>query len=198
MSHDDLARARSILFRILTVEVGVLVLTGMALFFLYRPSLDEAWGDVFVGGYPWDVRVAHGLRAVHELTSMLAIPTALATGVVLALGGRGSRGRWRGTAVGAGMAVTTLAVSFTGYLLPWDQLALRAVTVGTNLRGYSPLFDPDVRFVLVGGVELSPGTVLWWLFVHAVVLTPALLGLVLLGWRRHRAYEAGAPEPAPR
>jgi quinol-cytochrome oxidoreductase complex cytochrome b subunit len=198
MSHDDLARARSILFRILAVEVGVLVLTGVALFFLYRPSPAEGWGDVFGRGYRWDVRVAHGLGAVHELTSMLAIPTALATGVVLALGGRGSHGRWRGTAVGAGMAVATLAVSFTGYLLPWDQLALRAVTVGTNLRGYSPLFDPDVRFVLVGGVELSPGTVLWWLLVHAVVLTPALVGLVLLGWRRHRAYEAGAPEPAPR
>ena len=198
MSHDDLARARSILFRILAVEVGVLVLTGIALFFLYRPSLAEGWGDVVGGGYPWDVRVAHGLRAVHELTSTLAIPTALATGVVLALGGRESPGRWRGTAVGAGMAVTTLAVSFTGYLLPWDQLALRAVTVGTSLRGYSPLFDPDVRFVLLGGVELSPGTVLWWLFVHAVVLTPALVGLALLGWRRHRAYEAGARESAPR
>ncbi len=44
----------------------------------------------------------------------------------------------------------TLLLSFTGYLLPWDQLALWAVTVGTNMMGYTPVFGNEVRFVLLG------------------------------------------------
>ena len=49
----------------------------------------------------------------------------------------------------------TLLLSFTGYLLPRDQLALWAVTVGTNMIGYTPVFGRDVRFVLLGGAEID-------------------------------------------
>ncbi len=45
----------------------------------------------------------------------------------------------------------TLLLSFTGYLLPWDQLAIWAVTVGTNMMGYTPVFGRQVKFVLIGG-----------------------------------------------
>ena len=53
-----------------------------------------------------------------------------------------------------------LLLSFTGYLLPWDQLALWAVTVGTNMMGYTPVFGDQVRFVLLGGVEIGTDTLL--------------------------------------
>ena len=49
----------------------------------------------------------------------------------------------------------TLLLSFTGYLLPWDQLALWAVAVGTNMMGYTPVFGKEVRFVLLGGAEIG-------------------------------------------
>ena len=123
------------------------------------------------------------------------MPTALALGLVMALRAAGGR-RWVGPALGAGIAVTTLLASFTGYLLPWDQLALRAVRVGTNLRGYTALFDPVVRFVLIGGVEVSPGTVLTWLFVHALVLGPLLIGLLVLTYRRGYASTARFRAPS--
>ena len=52
--------------------------------------------------------------------------------------------------IGVILLTLTLLLSFTGYLLPWDQLALRAVTVGTDLRGYRWLVGDEVRFVLAG------------------------------------------------
>lgn len=110
--------------------------------------------------------------------------TAIRTGVVVALAGWARLHRWRGAAIGSGIALTTLAASVTGFLLPWDQLGLWAVTVGTSLRGYGVLFESSVKFVLIGGVEIQPATLLRWLAVHTLVLGPALVALVVFGWRR--------------
>ena len=63
----------------------------------------------------------------------------------------------------------TLLLSFTGYLLPWDQLALWAVTVGTNMMGYTPVFGSQVRFVLLGGAEISSATLLRWYVLHVLM-----------------------------
>ncbi len=161
------------------------MVTGVALYFLYVPTASQTWtdiGQVDDGG----VSLAYGLRIVHRLTSHVAVPTAVAAGVLVALrAGAGAR-RWTGVSLAVGLAVTVLAASFTGFLLPWDQLALWAVTVGSSIRGYGILFDSSVRFVLAGGVELETGTVIRWLLVHAVVLGPLLAVLVALAWRRHR------------
>ena len=62
--------------------------------------------------------------------------------------------------IGVILLTLTLLLSFTGYLLPWDQLALWAVTVGTNMMGYTPVFGTQVRFVLLGGVEIGTDTLL--------------------------------------
>jgi quinol-cytochrome oxidoreductase complex cytochrome b subunit len=172
---DGISRVRSMLLSTLSIEIGVLIVTGIALFFLYRPTARETWGDLVTESYDWNVRVAYGLRLVHRLASGLTVPTAIATGVAVAVGGRGSARRWTGALLGAGIAIATLAASFTGFLLPWDQLALWAVTVGSNVQGYRVLFEPAVRFVLLGGVEIRPDTVIRWLLMHVLVLGPALV-----------------------
>ncbi|MCA1691306.1 MAG: cytochrome b N-terminal domain-containing protein, partial [Actinobacteria bacterium] len=140
---------------ILSVEVAILAVTGIALFFLYRPSASQAWSDLVTETNAWDVRLAYGLRLIHRVTSQLAIPTAIAAGVLVALRNQVGVPHWHGPATGAGTAITTLLASFTGFLLPWDQLALSAVRVGSSIRGYPPLFGPEVRFVIMGGVEIS-------------------------------------------
>ena len=63
--------------------------------------------------------------------------------------------------VGVILLLLTLLLSFTGYLLPWDQLALWAVTVGTTMGSYAPVFGDQVSYALTGGVEgmyVDPGT----------------------------------------
>ena len=53
-----LPRARSVLLAVLSAEVAVLVVTGIALYFLYRPTARQAWGDLVAETYDWDVRIA--------------------------------------------------------------------------------------------------------------------------------------------
>ena len=57
--------------------------------------------------------------------------------------------------VGVMLLVLTLLLSFTGYLLPWDQLAIWAITVGMNMVGSAPVAGRDTRFVLLGGFEVG-------------------------------------------
>jgi quinol-cytochrome oxidoreductase complex cytochrome b subunit len=92
--------------------------------------------------------------------------------------------RRRSWPAAAAEVVLGLALSFTGFLLPWDQLALRAVTVGTNFRGmFSAAFDSQVKFVIVGGREISQATIRTWFIVHAAVL-PVALAVSLAALRR--------------
>ena len=72
--------------------------------------------------------------------------------------------------IGVILLKLTLLLSFTGYLLPWDQLALWAVAVGTNMMGYTPVFGQDVRFVLLGGAEIGSETLLAMVRAARVVL----------------------------
>jgi quinol-cytochrome oxidoreductase complex cytochrome b subunit len=72
--------------------------------------------------------------------------------------------------IGVILLTLTLLLSFTGYLLPWDQLALWAVTVGTNMMGFTPVFGNQVRFVLLGGVEIGSDTLLRWYVLHVLLL----------------------------
>ena len=169
------------------VELLVLVVTGVALFFVYRPSAAQP----LAGTDAASDAVVSWLRAIHRITSSLTVLSALSTAVLFAVTGR--RGRTVTTAaIGAGLVVTVAAASFTGFLLPWDQLALWAVPVGGDINGFRPLLGDQVRFVLIGGTEVVPGTVVRWLGVHALVLTPMAVALVVAVWRRR-----GGRRPAP-
>jgi quinol-cytochrome oxidoreductase complex cytochrome b subunit len=80
--------------------------------------------------------------------------------------------------IGVGLLVLTLLFSFTGYLLPWDQLALWAITVGTNIAGYVPLMGDKARQILLGGPDVGGNALLRFYVLHIYVL-PALLILLL-------------------
>ena len=71
--------------------------------------------------------------------------------------------------IGVILLTLTLLLSFTGYLLPWDQLALWAVTVGTNMMGYTPVFGSQVKFVLIGGSRSAPPPCLRWYVLHVLM-----------------------------
>jgi quinol-cytochrome oxidoreductase complex cytochrome b subunit len=72
--------------------------------------------------------------------------------------------------IGVMLLLLTLLLSFTGYLLPWDQLALWAVTVGTNMMGYTPVLGQEVKFVLLGSKEIGNDTLLRWYVLHVLML----------------------------
>ncbi|MGH9031984.1 MAG: hypothetical protein ACRDZV_07615, partial [Acidimicrobiia bacterium] len=66
----------------------------------------------------------------------------------------------------------------TGYLVEWDELRLWAVTVGTDMMGFTPVFGDDVRYVQLGStrLDLDRGSQSWWFVLHAGVLPVVALG----------------------
>jgi quinol-cytochrome oxidoreductase complex cytochrome b subunit len=80
--------------------------------------------------------------------------------------------------IGVMLLLLTLGFSFTGYLLPWDQLAYWAVTVGTNLVHYVPFVGGRLQDLLIGGPQVGQNTLLRFYALHVAVL-PMLLALML-------------------
>ena len=182
---------------ILDAEVGILVLTGIWLVFNYQPS--GAFG-LSLSGVHYPV-----IRATHRYVSSLALITSVATAAVLVADAfvRAPQGRRRALLpIGPMLVVTLAAASFTGYILPWDELALWAVTVGSQFKGYRAVFGPNVRFVLQGHSEISQSTLWRWFIIHSVVLTLGVVGLLaaatVLGRRRRvRFSDPGGELPTP-
>ena len=166
--------------------------SGLYLFFNYRPTSSGASFESPPGA-DGAVRAQQMMRALHHLDSWLVIGTALALGVLVLIEHRART--W--DAVHTWMLVgACLVASFTGALLPWDQLGLWSVTVGTNFSGYRPLFDDKARFVLLGGSEIDVAAIERWLIVHVIagVVLIGAVGALLLKWHRRPSH---MPESSP-
>lgn len=86
--------------------------------------------------------------------------------------------------LGVFLLLMTLGASFTGYLLPWDQLAFWAITVGTNIAGYTPLIGPQMRFILLGGFEVGQNALIRFYTLHIMVIPLLMAGVVSIHiWR---------------
>ena len=59
--------------------------------------------------------------------------------------------------IGVLLLFLTLALSFSGYLLPWDQIAFWAITVGTQMATYAPLLSSESAFFILGGIQVGAG-----------------------------------------
>jgi quinol-cytochrome oxidoreductase complex cytochrome b subunit len=157
----------------------LLVVSGLPLMFLYVPSVERAYGSV--KDIEWVVTFGSWIRSVHRLSAHLMVVAVFLhlvrvflTGAYKNGAGRGQRREWNWV-MGVAMLVLTLFLSFTGYLLPWDQLAFWAVTVGTNIAASIPWIGPEVRELLIGGRNIDQPTLLRFYILHIVVL-PGLLG----------------------
>src|SRR3990170_737368 len=93
--------------------------------------------------------------------------------------------------------VVTLFLSFTGYLLPWDQLAFWAITVGTSIASYPPWIGETLRVLMLGGQQVGQGALLRFYVLHVAIL-PAVLGLLVAihFWRVRKDGGLSRPEGA--
>ncbi|MFI5335534.1 MAG: cytochrome b N-terminal domain-containing protein [Opitutales bacterium] len=89
----------------------------------------------------------------------------------------------------------TVGLSFTGYLLPWDQLAFWAITVGTNIASYAPIVGPKLKYLLLGGNEVGQEALIRFYALHVMVL-PAAAGLMIAVhmWRVRKDGGLARPE----
>jgi quinol-cytochrome oxidoreductase complex cytochrome b subunit len=159
----------------------LLVLSGGPLLFLYVPSVERAYGSI--KDIEFAVTFGSWMRSVHRMAAHLMVAAVFLhlvrvylTGAYKNGVGQGQRREWNWI-IGVAMLLATLLLSFTGYLLPWDQLAYWAVTVGTNIASSIPLAGPTVRELLLGGRAIDQPTLIRFYVLHVLVLPGALGGL---------------------
>ena len=161
----------------------LLILSGVPLLFLYVPSVERAYASV--KDIEYVVAFGSWIRAVHRLSAHLMVAVvflhlvrAFLTGAYKNGIGQGQRRPWNWV-LGVVMLIVTLFLSFTGYLLPWDQLAYWAVTVGTNIASSIPWVGPGLRELFLGGRAIDQPALLRFYVLHVIAL-PGLLGMLFV------------------
>jgi quinol-cytochrome oxidoreductase complex cytochrome b subunit len=154
----------------------LLTITGIFLMFYYTPSAETAYADIEA----LSTNVAFGslVRNMHRWGAHLMVLSVFLHMSRVFYHGAYKPPREFNWVVGVLLLFLTLLLSFSGYLLPWDQLAFWAVTVGSNMAGFVPVVGAQVKFALLAGVEVSAATLLRFYVLHVLAL-PFILILFL-------------------
>jgi quinol-cytochrome oxidoreductase complex cytochrome b subunit len=169
-----------------------LLFTGLILTFLYLPVTDRAY--IFIQELHTSVPFGALLRNSHRWAAHLMVLAVFLHMMRVFYTGGYKHPREFNWVIGVILLVITFLLSFTGYLLVWDQLSFWAITVGTNMAGATPFIGEQVRFFLLGSKEVGGEAVLRFYVLH-VVLLPVLL-IALLGvhfWRIRKDGGLSAP-----
>ncbi len=171
----------------------ILVVTGILLMFYYVPAPEQAYqrmldlrGAVVFGGF---------LRALHRWSAHAMVALVILHLCRVFLTGAHKAPREFNWIIGVVLFILTLGMSFTGYLLPWDQLAFWAITVGTSIAAYAPLVGQALRFVLLGDDAVGREALLRFYVLHVAVLPAILTALVGFHFWRIRK-DGGLARPA--
>jgi quinol-cytochrome oxidoreductase complex cytochrome b subunit len=160
------------------------LITGILLMFYYRPVVEYAYMDI--KSLMIDVPFGRVLRNIHRWGAHLMVITVMMHMLRVFLTGSYKPPREFNWVIGVILLICTLLLSFTGYLLPWDQLAYWAISVGTNMARATPLLGHegpfalvdkyhDVRFLLLGGSEVGPSALLRFYVFHVILLPVVVL-----------------------
>ncbi len=160
----------------------ILTMSGVLLMFYYRPAVPHAYNDM--KDFAFVVSSGTFLRNLHRWTAHAMVGLVLAHMAWTFLRGAYGPPREFNWVIGIGLLVATLLLSYTGYLLPWDQLAYWAVTVGTHMVAATPLVGPEIELLLLGGHSINDNALVRFYVLHCVVLPMTLaLGVGLHIWR---------------
>jgi cytochrome b6 len=153
------------------------VATGILLLFYYRPSAEEAYESVqFLMA---EVKFGWLIRSIHGWGANLMIFTLFIHmfSVLFLKAYRAPRElTWLS---GALLFALALGLGFTGYLLPWNELAFFATRVGTEIPGVIPVVGQFVRELLRGGEEVTGATLTRFYALHVSIL-PGLSFLLIM------------------
>jgi cytochrome b6 len=160
----------------------ILSIIGVLLMFYYHPAVPQAYRDMK------DLRfvVSNGvfLRNLHRLAAQLMVLAVFMHMFHVFYRGGYKPPHEFNWVVGVVLLLVTLFLSYTGYLLPWDQLAFWAITVGTNIISAMPVVGKYVRFQLLGGNLVGENALLRFYVLHCVVLPLAAILLIAVHfWR---------------
>jgi cytochrome b6 len=159
--------------------------TGLLLMLYYHPSIPQAYADM--KDLQFVVSSGVFLRNLHRWSAH-----AMVFLVFTHMARKFYKGAFRpprelNWVVGVCLLMLTLLLSYTGYLLPWDQLSYWGVTVGSNIMSSTPIIGEKLRFVLLGGNTVNANALTRFYVLHAVILPlSAILLIVVHMWRLHK------------
>ena len=190
------ARWRYVWGSTLSFAIMIQFITGIFLWMAYSPSATTAWESV----YYIQNEMSYGwlLRGIHHWTAQIMVVLLLLHLVQVVIDSAYRAPREFNFWFGVILLFITLAISLTGYLLPWDQKGFWATKVATNLAGIVPFIGDDIQKVIIGGSDYGHHTLTRFFALHAGVLPGALVALIVVHiylFRRHGITEA---KPATR
>src|SRR5881392_1990216 len=184
----------------------VTVVTGVYLMFYYRPTAEYAYADMKYLEY--DMPFGMLMRNMHRWAAHGMVIAVWLHMFRVFLTGSYKPPREFNWVVGVILLVLTLLLSFTGYLLPWDQLAIWAITVGSNMAKATPLVGAggpfsklmmypgtdvpmihagsDARFFLLAGTFVGENALLRFYVLHCVFIPVIVTVLIAIHFWRIR------------
>jgi ubiquinol-cytochrome c reductase cytochrome b subunit len=160
----------------LLLLLGVQLLTGVLLMVYYKASGREAFASVEAIMY--EVPLGGLIRSAHNWGSHLIVIMALLHMFRVFFYGGYKKPRELTWIIGVGLLAVILGFGFTGYLLPWDQVAYWGTVVATEAPASIPVVGPITREFMIGGNEVADATLGRFYVVHVFLLPLALMGMV--------------------
>ncbi len=174
----------------------ITLVTGVLLMFYYKPYPDVAYESI--KDIHFIVPTGRYMRNVHRWAANIMVITVLLHMARTFYTAAYRKPREFNWLIGIALLVMTLALSFTGYLLPWDQLAYWAITIGTNIAqsprevtdalGITEYFDPGewMRLLLLGSDVVGPVALIRFYLLHVMILPLAAAALMAVHFWRIR------------
>ena len=185
----------------------ILTFTGILLMFYYTPSIERAYASIL--DITHVVVAGRFIRNIHRWAAHGMVLSVILHMVRVFYTGSYKRNRGFNWIIGIALLLCTLLLSFSGYLLPWDQLAFWAVTIGSNIAGsaseltealgLSGIIDPGriIKNLLIGGSTVEQPALIRFYLLHIIFLP--LLSIVLIGvhfWRIRKDGGLSRPDNA--
>ena len=174
--------------------IALMISTGILLMLSYEPTPDRAYQSI--------VSIKDGLlfgglvRNIHYWSANLLVAVAVLHMLRVFFTGGFHGPRRFNWVLGLALLGGILASNFTGYLLPWDQLAYWAVTIVTGMLTYVPWIGEWLQGVARGGLEIGPATLVIFYSFHTTLLPVTLV--LLMGFHFWRVRKAGGVvDPRP-
>jgi quinol-cytochrome oxidoreductase complex cytochrome b subunit len=160
----------------------ILVVTGILLMLYYHPSVPQAYVDM--KDLQFVVSAGVFLRNLHRWSAHTMVLLVFAHMFKVFYRGAYRKPREFNWVIGVVLLIFTLLLSYTGYLLPWDQLAYWAITVGSNIMSAVPVMGQKIRFLMLGGNTVNANALLRFYVLHCVILPlAAILFIAIHFWR---------------
>lgn len=174
----------------------ITLITGVLLMFYYKPYPVVAYESIKDIHYV--VPTGRFIRNIHRWAANVMVIAVLVHMVRVFYTAAYRKPREFNWLIGMGLLAVTLGLSFTGYLLPWDQLAYWAITIGANIAqspreitdavGMTGWFDPGglQKLLLLGSSDVGEEALIRFFLLHVMVLPLALVALLAVHFWRIR------------